>query len=477
MPIRYYLYAAVIKEKIPYIDILMEHAGSCREGFFLVGGTVRDFFILNRRIRDYDFVLSGSPFFNAKRFADAINGAYVVLHERFPTARVVKGDCIFDFTSLRGGGIESDLGSRDFTVNALAISLFDNGHEVIDVTGGLDDINNRIIRMVSRDNLAEDPVRLLRAFRLAAELGFAIQRDTLHTISALRGLISGAAAERVWAELKMLLQVSQSTEIVKSAFETGLLLALLPELEPLRGLKQNRFHHLDVFDHTMAAYEAAEAIINNPCLLIPGNLKAWLDRYPHKSALIKLSILLHDAGKYPTRRLSKDGDFSFHRHEHEGAGIAAGILSRFKASAKETEFVTMLVKNHMRILAFKRAWRDAFALMKKPLIRLLNAVGEDIYALVIVWAADSGAKPEGQEQTIDICRDILDFYECQYMPRKTAPRFITGRDLIETFGLIPSPLFSEILGAIKLKTLEGLIDSKDKAASLVEEFLHARGTR
>ncbi|MBF0567653.1 MAG: CCA tRNA nucleotidyltransferase [Nitrospirae bacterium] len=458
--------------KIPYIDILMRHLGSCREAY-LVGGTVRDF-ILNRKIRDYDFVLGDSPFSNAKRFADAINGAYVMLHERFPTARVVKGDCIFDFTTLRGGSIRSDLSSRDFTVNALAVSIFDPAHTVIDVTGGLADIDNKIIRMVSRDNLAEDPVRLLRAFRVAAELGFSIEPNTLTSISALRGLISVVAAERLWAELKMLLSTGHCTEIIKSACETGLLLVLLPELEPLRGLKQNRFHHLDVFDHTMAAYEAADEIINNP-LQTPGNLDAWLAMSPHKGALIKLSILLHDAGKYPTRRLSEDGDCTFHRHEHEGTGIAADVLSRFKASAKEIEFVTMLVRHHMRILAFKQAGRHAIDSMKKPLIRLFNAVGDNIYALVIVWAADASAKPEGHEDTLSICREILNFYECEYTPRKTAPRFITGRDLIETFGLTPSPLFSVILGAIELKTLEGVIDSKDKAASLVEEFLHAKG--
>ncbi|MBF0456307.1 MAG: CCA tRNA nucleotidyltransferase [Nitrospirae bacterium] len=461
--------------KIPYIDTLIECIGLCRESY-IVGGTVRDL-ILNRQVRDYDFVLSDSPFHIARGFAESINGAYVVLHERFPTARVVKGDCIFDFTSFRGGSIAGDLLSRDFTVNAIAVSIFNPVNKPIDVTGGMDDVNDKVIRMVSKDNLSDDPVRMLRAFRLAAELGFTIEQGTLDAITALRGLISVSAVERVWAEFKMLLQACSSTEILKLLRDTGLLFELLPELEPLRGLRQNRYHHLDVFDHTMAAYRQAEEIINNAGLPITPDLRAWLDKNPLKCGLIKLSILLHDVGKYQSQGQSADGQCTFHRHEHEGEEIAANILSRFNASVKETEFVTMLVKNHMRMLAFKRVGRLDLARMKKPLIRLLNTVGDDIYGLVVVWAADAGAKPEGKEETIGICRGMLDFYECQYMPRKTAPRFITGRDLIETYGLTPSPLFSEIIGAVELKTLEGLIDSKDKAASLVEELLHARGVR
>ncbi|KWT92661.1 CCA tRNA nucleotidyltransferase [Candidatus Magnetominusculus xianensis] len=459
-------------ENIPYIGILRELTGSCRE-VFLVGGTLRDS-ILNRQVRDYDIALSESPFTVARWFADAINGAYVMLHERFPTARVVKGDCVYDFTALRGGSIESDLLSRDFTVNALAVSINNPVDGIIDVTGGLGDINNRIIRMVSKDNLAEDPVRLLRAFRVAAELGFTtIDTDTLAAIADLKGGISVAAVERVWAEFKMLLQADNSAEIIKSACETGLLFELLPELEPLRGLRQNRWHHLDVFDHTMAAYEAAESV--TPALPFHENLRAWFEMYPHKSALIKLAILLHDVGKYRTYGQSKDGHITFYRHEQEGTAIAADIMTRFKASTKETEFVTMLVKNHLRILAFKRVGGAGLSTMKRPLIRLLNTVGDAIYALVVVWIADSAAKLEGTDETIGICSGILDFYENKYLPRKTAPRFITGRDLIETFKLTPSPLFSEILGAIELQTLEGQIDSKAKAAALVDEFLHARG--
>ncbi|MCG6551979.1 MAG: HD domain-containing protein [Candidatus Magnetominusculus sp. LBB02] len=455
--------------EIPYIDILAACLSDGRQTY-AVGGAVRDL-ILGRRVRDYDLAISESPFPAAQCFARAISGSYVALHEIFPTARVVKGDLIFDFTSLRGGTIASDLLSRDFTANALAVSTA-SPSSVIDLTGGVDDIRNKIIRMVSKDNLADDPVRLLRAFRAAAELGFTIEGATLEAIAELRPLISGSAAERIWAELKMLLQCGNSTEIVRAAFETGLLFELLPELEPLLGLSQNQYHHLDAFEHTMAAYKAAEAIISNPAVRICDSLSVWLDNNPHKRAMIKLSILLHDVGKFSTQGQSEDGRVTFHGHERQGETMVSAILDRFRASAKEARLVTMLVRNHMRILAFKQAGGSVLAMMRRPLIRLLNAVGGDIYALAVLWAADAAAKPQGNAKTIAICREILDFYECQFLPRKTAPRFITGRDLIQTYGLSPSPLFSEILNAIELKTLEGQIDSKDKAAVVVEQFLH-----
>ncbi len=466
--------AAAVIETLPYINTLRKSLGPCREAY-VVGGTVRDL-ILNRESRDYDVALIGDPFSIARGFANTIRGAFVVLHERFPTARVVKGDCIFDFTSLRGGSIADDLLSRDFTANAIAVSIFDSS-DLTDVTGGLSDIEHKVIRMVSKDNLADDPVRLLRALRFAAELGFTIEQATLDAVRALRGLISGSAAERLWAELKMLFLARDSSAVVRSACGTGLLFELIPELERLRGLLQNRHHHLDAFGHTMAAYQEAESIINNPRLPFSENFQFWLKTSAQKIAMVKLSVLLHDIGKYRTVEHMADGHISFYRHENEGTEIVRTILARFKASVKETDLAAALVKNHMRISAFKQDGGNWLNSMKKALIRLLNAVGEDIYAHVIVWIADAAAKPEGSDETIGICKGILEFYEHEYLPRKTAPRYITGRDLIETFGLVPSPVFSEILGAIELQTLEGLIDSKDKAASMVDELLRARGMR
>ncbi len=465
---------------------------------YITGGTIRDL-ILGKEIKDIDIALKGDPFEIGRKFASTIGGSFVLLHEEFQTARVVKGEYTFDLTALHGDSISDDLLSRDFTINALAIpiSILASGSEtedfqskiltlldkditngadldsrIIDVSGGMDDIKNGVIRMISRDNLRADPLRLLRAFRFSAELGFRIESATLTTIDSLKTLIHKAAPERILFELRQILLSDQSSENIESMAERGILFEIIPELEDMKGVSQDDPHHLDVFDHTTVAYREVESIMNklDQNLPYPSKFREYLEALQYRKAFLKLSVLLHDMGKPKTREVMPDGRITFYNHERMGTEMAENVCRRLKASRKESEFVETMVFNHLGILFLAERCR------KKEVVRFLKNVHDDVYGLMILGLADIKAMggtraDEREDQFLSSCKKIIKFYNEEFIPRVSLPKFITGRDLIDVFDLSPSPQFKEILAMIDENVLEGAIDTREKALLEVKRFL------
>ncbi|MBF0343629.1 MAG: CCA tRNA nucleotidyltransferase [Nitrospirae bacterium] len=452
-----------------------------RGEMYAVGGTVRDL-LMGREIKDVDVALRGDPVVVAKACARAIGGSFVWLHERFPTARVIKGDCVFDFTALRGGDIKTDLLSRDFTINALAMPL-DNltRYEInatVDVTLGLDDLKGGVIRMVLRENLVDDPLRLLRAYRFSSQLGFKIEAVTLRTIEELKSLIHRAASERIWSELKAILASDSSTAALESMIHNSLLFELIPELYAAKGVTQNQYHSLDVLQHSMAAYKAAEAVLRSlEDLPYSDGFRQYLSTPSGTKPILKLAILLHDVGKPSTRAVDADGRVTFHRHSAVGADLTRDILLRFKASQREVEHAGRLVFNHMRLNpSISEVMANHFD-KKRAMVRLLNKVGADVYAMIIIALADTKAKAlPYTDDVMQTARQLLRFYNEEYMPRSQRQRFITGHDLIEGFGLRPSSDFKLILEHVNEMALEGVINSREEALSVVNAYLEHRVT-
>ncbi|KJU85438.1 polynucleotide adenylyltransferase/metal dependent phosphohydrolase [Candidatus Magnetobacterium bavaricum] len=330
--------------------------------------------------------------------------------------------------------------------------------------------------MVNRENLVEDPLRLLRAYRFSAQLGLRIESKTLDTITELRTLIHRAATERIWSELKAILATENSAAVIGSMVDSGLLFELIPELHATKAVTQNVHHNLDVLQHTIAAYQAAETEINDPvCRGLPytDGFVQYLDQPSGTKAILKLAVLLHDIGKPPTRALGDDGRVTFYDHGRVGAEMAEDILLRFKASQREVALTCKLVLNHMRL---SHVSCRELAGNKRAMVRLLNKAGQDIYALIIIALADTQARALSfRDEIIHMAGDILRFYHEEYMPRARAPRFITGYDLIEGFGLRPSPEFSLILEHVNNKALEGTINSRQDAISAVRAYLQREG--
>ncbi len=359
---------------------------------WLVGGYLRDL-VLQRAGDDIDLAVDGPATELARRFADASGGAFVQLDETTDTARVVwkredGSALVLDLARLRASGIEADLRLRDLTINALALPLeravdgYTGSDTLLDSSGGLADLNARVLRPCGPNVFVDDPLRTLRVARLGAQLEFELLPDTDRAIRAAAALIDQAAHERVRDELWQLLATPRAGQWLAYLDAAGLLTRILPELEAARDCTQPSEHFLPVLEHLLETVAAAEwlyarlcaiagqpapqraedrrpfalaaAVRANPLLpaalpfaeRLVARLQESAGGYP-RVALWKLGALLHDVGK-PSTRQDSGGRITFYGHEAAGAELAAAALRRLRFPKDAVAYVKLLVAEHMR---------------------------------------------------------------------------------------------------------------------------------
>ena len=266
------------------------------KGTYIIGGSVRDL-LLGRTPTDYDIAVTGNPEQFAEKLIAKSDGHLVRLGKPGQMIiRVISDDIIFDITSLNGTSIEDNLNQRDFTINAIAYDLY--SERIIDCLGGLQDLADKKVRMVSKEIFKKDPVRLIRAYRIGACLNFEIEAKTATAIKSNTKLLKNIAGERIRVELFTMLGTPTSYLYLSQMAISGLLTAIFPDLDRLKGCFQNHYHHFDVFEHTMRAYGHLETLLNDPGKILPdtsAKIHQYIDK--NKPALIKCAILLHDIGK------------------------------------------------------------------------------------------------------------------------------------------------------------------------------------
>lgn len=416
---------------------------------FIVGGTVRDM-LLDRTIKDADVTVKADVISISRTFADAVGGTFVLLDEGFGMTRVALNHEFIDICSMRGGSISDDLTGRDLTINAMALPLAALGNQpsairreklkeiIIDPFNGCNDLKDGIIRMVSEKNLVADPLRLLRVYRFAATLGFSIEGRTSAAVKAHASLISSAAAERVTEELRHILRVDSSSAAIKEMERDGILFPLFPELAEFSA---------EAWYRVRQSYENAEHILLNLPFYFPdrcGPIRCYLAEDFRRDCL-KLSVLFEDGER------------------------AEKVSRRLKLSRKETDFIRMLSSNH-QIAASMDTGR------KSVIIGLLREFGDDIYAMLLYLLACGGAyRSSNAPSLVPFARDIVSIYQDEFIPRQKKLPFINGNDLIEEFSLSPSPFFKDILSAIELLALEGLVNSREEALREAGVMIREKG--
>lgn len=335
----------------PLDDVRCALAG---ERAWLVGGAVRDR-LLGRPVDDLDVVLNGDPRAAAKAVRARTGGAMFELSEAFGAWRVVDRDQAWhvDLLPLRDGDLAADLGARDLTVNAMAEELA--GGQVVDPLGGLADLRAGVLRMASRSAFHDDPLRVVRLARLGTELGFAVEDETCASAHGAAGGLEGVAAERVFAELKRIVASGACVDGMRLLDDVGALAVVLPELEALKGVEQNVFHHLDVWEHTLAVLGVAVDLQADPAVLgeAGANVAAALaeplaDGLTRWQAL-RFAALLHDVAKPDTQDFLPDGRVTFFHHDAQGAEVARAVLRRLRASQRLADHVAALTRNHLRL--------------------------------------------------------------------------------------------------------------------------------
>ena len=323
---------------------------------WVVGGAVRDE-LLGRATIDVDIVVDGDAGAAARAVARAARGPVFELSDTFGSWRVIAPDRAWqiDLSPLRGGSLHADLALRDFTVNAIAEPL--GGGPRVDPHGGAADLALRRLRAVGPRSLADDPLRVVRLVRLAAELALAPDEATIVLARASAPATAAVAQERVFAELKRIIGGAGAIASLALMDEIGLTAAILPELHALRGVDQNRYHHADVHAHTIEVLDQAMALQADPGALFGAAHAAAIgDRLAEPLAddvdrgfALRLGALLHDAAKPATLDRREDGTPTFLGHDRAGADLARATLTRLKASEKLKAHVAALTRHHLRL--------------------------------------------------------------------------------------------------------------------------------
>ncbi|MCF8110948.1 MAG: HD domain-containing protein [Desulfobacteraceae bacterium] len=439
-----------------------------KKGVFLVGGCVRDH-LLGRPVTDIDLAVEKNARSMAAHIASAAGRRVVVIGKADKRIyRIVTAGETYDVSGISGPDIYADLLDRDFTVNAMAVDM--KTKELLDPAGGKKDLSEELVRMVCPGAFDKDPLRLLRAFRIAAVLGFSIEPATLDAISARSEKISQSAGERIRDEWLKMLQSASSSEFVRLTGKTGLLFAVFPELRKLKGCTQNRHHRLDAFEHTMSVYRVAEAILheNRPALIQDAKNSDFITS-PGTPGLVKHAALFHDIAKPETRSTDEKGNIHFYGHEKRGAEIIRDINMRIRFSNKENLYTSFLVKNHLKPL-FLYMMHEHGRLQPKSVARFFMKTQPRTPELLMLAAADAQGKDgPGADKFTEFVRDLVLRYSNACLCAPGQPRLVTGRDLISELGLEPSPLFSEIIGKVEEMRLAGLLKNREQALRFIRK--------
>ena len=317
---------------------------------YIVGGSLRNH-LLNKPIFDYDIVVSANTEVYIHKLASDLQGRVVKIGKSNQgIIRIVTPKCIFDILPLNGQSIEEDLGKRDFTINAMAYHL--SSGKIIDIFGGMQDLKDKKIRMVSRQAFRNDPIRLLRAYRMAATFGFKITKETAAMIEKEAGRIRYSAGERIREELIKIMQTEKSHLQIGQMAENRLLFELVPELKALRACTQNEHHSRDVFSHTLSAYDYLEQGLNT----LNRDFPEWSHHiiqscWGKRTALLKWAMLLHDVGKPAVQTKDLNGRIHFYHHSQKGAEIAKKINDSIRLSKMENRFIDTIIRHHTRPLS------------------------------------------------------------------------------------------------------------------------------
>jgi poly(A) polymerase len=455
-------------------ELLQELAGLAQEAgarVYLVGGYVRDR-LLGREPVDLDLLVEGDPAPFVTALSRRASFEPVIFSRQEPaTFRIALDDWLVDVAGFPPGHLEDELRRRDLTLNALAVPHEAPDAAPLDPTGGLGDLGARRVRHVSEQGLIEDPLRLLRAVRLAVLLeGFTLDASLRDAIRSHAPRIREAAGERILAELELIMASPRAGMGLRAMADCGLLFPLLPELTPLAGLEQNRWHSHDVLEHTLRAVEEADRLQRDPSEC-PGVGHPGVEDWE----TLKWAALWHDAGKAATRSRGEDGEVHFYGHEAASASTATAVLGRLRMSGRRIERIVPLVAHHLR-LSLLAAGEEA---ADRTLRRLIHQVKYDTPLLCLLALADrkAGGGPDF-DRRLDALRTLIGRVMRLFLTeadRVIAPQaLLSGHDVMAVLDIGPGPRVGTVLRWLTRLQVEGRLGSRDEALSLLRSLPAAR---
>ena len=438
---------------------------------YLVGGSIRDLFTKNCVFCDRDISIKGAENF-ARKIANKWDGTFIELDNENKIYRVVLPDKInfLDISELQGNSIEEDLKRRDFTINAIAYDLAKN--EFVDVTGGLKDLKNKVLRHIDDKNFEDDPLRILRAFRFYAVTGFKMTIELENALKKYLPLALNPAKERINYEIMKLFGGDFASSALLKMDEFGLLEKIFPCVTEMKKVPPNTHHHLDLFHHVVETVKQIEILYNK----ISGFEKEHLDAvdfggFPRINHL-KLAGFLHDIGKFSTWTIEEGGRHRFIKHDDIGSKMVVPLLRDLKFSKKQIEYISCMIKNHI----YPSNVIVAPNLNEKVMMRYVRKMDDNVIDNIILAKADR-LSARGVDITEEIVNanisgldKLLDFYLSKKDSLAPLPKLIDGREIMEILNIKPSPKLGEIINAINEAQLNGDITTHDEAVNYIKNL-------
>jgi poly(A) polymerase len=456
------------KSKQPDKSILKIADIARQNGFeiYLVGGFVRDR-LMEKNCNDIDISVIGDAVKLAELTAKEFKTKLSAVYKKFGTALLVLDDIKIEFASAREesykadsrkpevefSDLEHDLSRRDFTVNALSASLNENNiGEIIDMFGGLEDLDNKLLKtpLDPLKTFDDDPLRMLRAARFASQLGFKIEQKTFNAIGEMKerlrltpGEHGVVSQERITDEFLKILQSPNPSIGLKSLQKSGLMKIIFPEVFELEGVDQRKdFHHKDVFYHTLQVIDNISQNTDN----------LWL----------RFAALMHDIAKPPTKKFVEGTGWTFHGHEELGARWQKKIFARMKLPFDKLPFVEKLIRLHLRPIALAEE-----NVTDSAIRRLIFEAGDDIEDLMTLCRADITSKdPDKVKKYLGnfarVEKRIAEVEERDRIRNFQSP--VRGEEIMKICNIPPSREVGIIKRKIEEAILDGIIPNEYDAA-------------
>jgi len=438
---------------------------------YVVGGAFRDFY-LNKENFDKDIIVDNVEAGEfAKTLAKSLKATFIPLDEENKIYRLILKDKIncIDIANPIGTSIEEDLKRRDLTINSIAVNI--KTLEILDFTGGLNDLKSKKIKLISEQNMIDDPLRMLRAYRFQSMLGFELDEQLNQAVSEHAKKIHKSAVERINYELLKMFSGKFCDKALVEMDKTGILEELFPITADLKKVPPNTHHHLNLFDHSIEVVRQIQILFENSS----SDVKAHLENIDFggntRLAHLKLAGFLHDIGKFSTWTIEEEtGRHRFIKHDDIGSKMGAKILKSAKFSKKQIDYIAKMIKFHI----YPSHVVCAPDLNEKIYMRFVRKMEDDVIDVITLAICDrlsargEAITPEIVNKNIGALNTLLDFYLSIKDKLEPLPKLIDGLEIMTILDIKPSKRLGEIITALKEAQISGDVTTKEEAITFIK---------
>ena len=464
-----------ITEKIKSDEILAKIIAQFDNEIYLVGGAVRDF-LLDKKTYDRDLiVLDEDARVFAIKLSEFLDATFVPLDEENKIYRIVLPDKVnyIDVTNPIENSLERDLMRRDLTINSIAVNL--KTFEVVDLCGGITDLQHGVLDCINTQNFVDDPLRLLRVYRFQALYGFELSHQVIEAACKYSDLILNPAQERINYEIIKLFSGPFAYKALLNMDKTWILEKIFPFVKELKQVPKNTHHHLDLFHHSIEAVKQLSGIYANSSPEIKEHMNMVDFGGASRIAHLKLAAFMHDIGKFSTWTIEEDtGRHRFIKHDDVGAKMAYQLLKRMSFSNKQIDYISTIVKNHI----YPSQVMASPEVNDKVMMRYIRKMNENSIDNILLAQADrlsargEAVSDEIVENNITNLNRLMKFYLDVRDTLEPLPKLLDGKEVMQILDISPSPKLGEIIEALHEAQVSGDVLDKNTAIKFVKDFYH-----